>query len=313
MIKIISCPKCKQTITIEGNPGDIKAITCPNCGLEGNFTFPKLTEKSHIIEEKMARPLGITILAALQIIGTIILIFLLIVFPYIYGETINKFIDFPIVEFLIIYILIMIPISLLLAYGLLIGKEWARFSSVLFQISSVISSLISFNFFGVIIPIFIIYYLRETHVKKYFKTEKGIKTNIKAIIIAGVIILIILNSSIALMVNPLIIMHNLQNISNLRDKSFIGYWSNSEITIIFEDDYTLKATYDNETYSGNWHSTFFGAEINWFQELKLPHPNNSSYLYSIEEVFLINGGNKLSLYTPFDSPPYLTLNKIVSN
>lgn len=97
------------------------------------------------------------------------------------------------------------------------------------------------------------------------------------------------------------------------DQSYIGQWSNLDITIIFEGDHTLTATYDNENYSGTWHTTVFGAEINWFQELKLPHPNDPSYLYSIEEVYVIDGGNKLSLYTPFDPPSYLTLNKIVSN
>jgi len=39
--KTIMCPKCRNQITIEGNPGERKYITCPNCKTNGVFNFPQ--------------------------------------------------------------------------------------------------------------------------------------------------------------------------------------------------------------------------------------------------------------------------------
>jgi len=38
--KTIMCPKCKNQLTIEGNPGERKYVTCPKCNTKGAFTFP---------------------------------------------------------------------------------------------------------------------------------------------------------------------------------------------------------------------------------------------------------------------------------
>jgi len=37
--KIIICPECKSKMTVEGNTGEIKIVTCPSCGTKGQFTF----------------------------------------------------------------------------------------------------------------------------------------------------------------------------------------------------------------------------------------------------------------------------------
>jgi len=39
--KTIMCPKCKNQMAIEGNPGEKKYITCPNCQTKGVFNFPQ--------------------------------------------------------------------------------------------------------------------------------------------------------------------------------------------------------------------------------------------------------------------------------
>jgi hypothetical protein len=52
LLKSIRCPKCKNITTVEGNSGDIKTVTCPNCGLKGNFRFPINKETSEIKKEK---------------------------------------------------------------------------------------------------------------------------------------------------------------------------------------------------------------------------------------------------------------------
>jgi ABC-2 type transport system ATP-binding protein len=38
--KKIMCPSCKHQLTIEGEPGEKKYITCENCNTKGVFTFP---------------------------------------------------------------------------------------------------------------------------------------------------------------------------------------------------------------------------------------------------------------------------------
>lgn len=38
--KTIMCPKCKNQLTIEGNPGEKRYITCSKCNSKGVFTFP---------------------------------------------------------------------------------------------------------------------------------------------------------------------------------------------------------------------------------------------------------------------------------
>jgi fluoroquinolone transport system ATP-binding protein len=37
----IACPQCKNTITIQGNPGEIINVTCPSCATKGVFRFPE--------------------------------------------------------------------------------------------------------------------------------------------------------------------------------------------------------------------------------------------------------------------------------
>ncbi len=41
--KTVMCPKCKQQVTITGNPGEKVTLTCQNCNLIGNFIFPDIT------------------------------------------------------------------------------------------------------------------------------------------------------------------------------------------------------------------------------------------------------------------------------
>ena len=38
--KKIMCPKCKNQVTIQGNPGEVTYITCSKCNTKGKFTFP---------------------------------------------------------------------------------------------------------------------------------------------------------------------------------------------------------------------------------------------------------------------------------
>jgi ABC-2 type transport system ATP-binding protein len=44
--KTVMCPKCKNTVTIQGNPGEKTYVTCSKCNTKGMFTFPG--EKSEL-------------------------------------------------------------------------------------------------------------------------------------------------------------------------------------------------------------------------------------------------------------------------
>jgi hypothetical protein len=284
MQKKLICPECNHIIKIEGKPGESKIVTCDNCNFSNNYTF---SEGDNLIsnDEKdilkydpvpMKRPLGITILAILQIIGTILLIILLIVVPFILGGRINEINDlfgFPIVEFLILYIFIMIPVSILLSYGLLKGKEWARFSTLLFQIGSGISSVVSLNIFGIIMPIIIVLYLYQPHVKKYFHTIKGIKKNIKTMIIVGISILTILNCYVALYSNPFLAGNN-RAIPAIPDSRYYGTWENSAYNaeMIFYENNSFIYKNESVTYKATWENTqdmFNSLLIDWGeQEIK---------------------------------------------
>jgi len=94
------------------------------------------------------------------------------------------------------------------------------------------------------------------------------------------------------------------------EQEYIGVWSNSDISFTFEANHTCVAIYNDTTYNGWWHYDFFSVKITWSNVLQLPHPNNPSQLYPIEDVYLINDGNSISLYTMFQAPSYLTLNKV---
>lgn len=269
MIKKIKCPKCDHQTTIAGNPEETKEIECPNCGLKGKFTFPKEIEEVHVFEEIDERPLGITILTILQIIAIITLIIVLIVIPlYSYGS-INEFFGFPIIEILFLYSLFIIPIAVLLTYGLFTGREWARFSSVLFNVISIITSIIRFNLYGAIIPSFIIYYLHQPHVKKYFKTGLGLDKNVKTFIIVGFAFLLIFSGYTAFLLNPINLVHNVYSkmsdeIQGTEGASVTVSGTNSRIKIL------LSKGGDNTPYVDQTGKNGFDIYING---TKISHDN----------------------------------------
>jgi len=257
MLKTIRCPKCNHKTTIEGNPEEIKNIQCPNCGLKGKFTFPKEIEEAHVFEEIDERPLGVTILAVFQIIAIILSIIVLIAIPLIFFEPMNDSFGLPLVGILFLYSFFMLPISLVLAYGLFTGEEWARFSLVLIEITSVIASFIRVDIISATIPVFIIWYLYKPHVKKYFKTKEGLRIYIKVIIIVGFAILLIFNSWMAFAFSPLNMMNKGNVFHKIPDSRYYGTWENEtrniEITFYSNESFYIK----NETHShwGAWDNT----------------------------------------------------------
>jgi len=52
--KTIMCPKCKNTLTVQGNPGEKVHITCPSCNIKGVFTFPIDESISRVVHDSFA-------------------------------------------------------------------------------------------------------------------------------------------------------------------------------------------------------------------------------------------------------------------
>ncbi len=121
------------------------------------------------------RPVGVTIIAILMLIGTTLSLILIIGLPlFTYNYDFGYLINDPILRIAIIYTIIMIPISIALAIGLLMGKNGARVIVIILEFVSIISSLIVFNIFNIIFPLIIIYYLTRQNVKDYFYKNQSI-------------------------------------------------------------------------------------------------------------------------------------------
>ncbi|HEB37824.1 MAG TPA: hypothetical protein ENI14_04100, partial [Thermoplasmatales archaeon] len=213
---------------------------------------------------KSDRPLGITIIAVLQIIGTFIGVIMLLLLPqYIDLSIIREYLGDYFLDIVYIRIIVEIPFTLLLSFGLLKGKEWARYATFLYQIVSIITSLIKFNIFGIIVPIIILSYLGKPHVKKFFETEQGIKPKIKALIIIWTAFILIFSSYIAVVSNSLYIYHQFINQSkNSKEKELIGTWQSESgtVTLTFYSNHTSIMIKNGITYRGKWK---YSIEINW--------------------------------------------------
>jgi len=118
------------------------------------------------------RPLGVTILAVLEAISgvyslivgpfetaIILPIALLGVPPETYGM---------IARAMGAMLIIVGLASLLLAWGLWMGKEWARMAAMIIAILSIIVALASTHFIEVVVEGIIVYYLTRPDVKKFF-------------------------------------------------------------------------------------------------------------------------------------------------
>ncbi len=111
------------------------------------------------------RPSGITIIAGLQIFGAIVAVILLIMILPDYTFFENTLVN----ELYKMFLIIMLVLSIIVAYGLLQGMKWAWYVTIIFQIISIVNNAITLNIFSLAIGILIIYYLTRPHVKTYFE------------------------------------------------------------------------------------------------------------------------------------------------
>lgn len=110
----------------------------------------------------MKRPTGVTILAVLAIIGGLALLGFAAVAGAMVGTLFSGlgaviavvFVIFALIEFAI-------------AYGFWVGASWAWWLGLIGAVLDIIS-IISFNVFGLVIGIIMLYYLTRSHVKMWF-------------------------------------------------------------------------------------------------------------------------------------------------
>jgi hypothetical protein len=113
------------------------------------------------------RPVGVTILAVLEIISGIVGIVGGIFFATIAGLLDIDFLGA--ISGIVAAILVAIGIaSFVMAWGLLEGKPWAWTFTLILTIISVVFELAGANIVGLIIDAIVLYYLFRPHVKAFF-------------------------------------------------------------------------------------------------------------------------------------------------
>lgn len=121
------------------------------------------------------RPVGVTILAILELISGVAVIGFGVFFTALLGSMSSSIVGG---EGAILGIITSIAIaigitSFVMAWGLLKGKSWAWTITLILTIISFVSNALSTNIVGLILGFAILYYLFRPHVKAYFgKTEQ---------------------------------------------------------------------------------------------------------------------------------------------
>jgi zinc-ribbon domain len=140
------CPNCGKEFA-----GNVEF--CPNCGRQvvGSSSAPSVATTT-VPPVAIQRPTGVTILAILQIIGSVITLVVGL------GATVFGVFGLVIVAFGVA--------SMVFAFALLSGRNWAR---ILMLVGAVVDIL---SIVGIIWGIILLWYLTRPHVVAYFKQPK---------------------------------------------------------------------------------------------------------------------------------------------
>jgi len=158
------CKKCGIQIIDE-------AIFCSNCGsiIKKQTNMYPTDHPIHI-----RRPVGITIMAILEILGGILYFFtgILMLFSTLFGAEIPfNDIFFGLGSAFGGILLILGALGLLIAYGLFKGIPWSRNLALILSFLGIILNIGSFpiSIISIAIDLLIIYYLTRPHVKAFFE------------------------------------------------------------------------------------------------------------------------------------------------
>ncbi|MEM0120334.1 MAG: zinc ribbon domain-containing protein [Thermoprotei archaeon] len=157
------CPVCNLEVPAN-------AAFCPNCGANLStqaYSAPtqspsqaqpqQPTIPTPPPQQQPQRPTGVVILAALEFISAV-----LVLVTGIFAGSVLGFIAAPLASLGVLFILIGL-VELLLAWGLYMGRSWARLVAMLFAVIG----LLDFPL-GTILGLLILYYLTRPHVKAFF-------------------------------------------------------------------------------------------------------------------------------------------------
>ncbi|MHA1666679.1 MAG: hypothetical protein ACTSW7_04840 [Candidatus Thorarchaeota archaeon] len=107
------------------------------------------------------RPLGVTILAILQLLGGVISIFgglaIVMIFPVIFTLILGAI------------LLIVGLVGLIVGWGLYTMKSWAWMLAMILNIINIIIAVIGFDLISLIIPVIIVIYLNQPDIKNRFR------------------------------------------------------------------------------------------------------------------------------------------------
>jgi hypothetical protein len=131
------CQKC-------GSANDSGVAYCQHCG---EMTFASTAPR------RISRPLGVTILGILQIIGSIVVLIIGVGLSFLLGP-------------LSILILPLSILPLFFAVSLFTGRNWARILMLIGAVLDIISIA------GIIWGVILLWYLTRPHVVAYFKQPK---------------------------------------------------------------------------------------------------------------------------------------------
>ncbi|MDH4215061.1 MAG: hypothetical protein OEV85_14185 [Candidatus Thorarchaeota archaeon] len=106
-----------------------------------------------------SRPLGVTILALLQIIGGMLS---LLTGAYIFS--------FPFFGWIVgVVVVLLALLDLIIGWGLWAMKSWAWMAAIILNIISLIMAIPTFDYLSIIISLIIILYLQQADIKSRFR------------------------------------------------------------------------------------------------------------------------------------------------
>ncbi|SRR5215203_1357178 len=150
---------------------------CTNCGRPASITGATTEERtSPAIVSPDSRPTGVTIIAILNILGGIVLLFMAIAATA--GGAANNQLGSGFLAISAIVTAIGI-VSFVVAYGLLKGRPWAWTLTLIVSIIAIVMTIFTvawLGLFGIINTIFsaiVLIYLYRPHVKAYFGKTKS--------------------------------------------------------------------------------------------------------------------------------------------
>ena len=168
------CPKCGVDVKNE-------ASFCPSCGYALSVsTIPPIPQAASIPDRATQRPMGIAVIAALEVLGGLVFLGLgaiMLLIAGILGTGLSTT-DFPVLGSITgiiigmggVILALIGTVNFVIAYGYWNGRGWAWIVGLAFAALGIIIGLITLpgGLIRIVLDVLIIYYLTRPHVKIFF-------------------------------------------------------------------------------------------------------------------------------------------------